>query len=110
MLIALPLRIGQSDEAKVIAYAKLLDAAALEPTLKKQSLENWIKSLNVTAGELTWRQTDCAFKPNPERPTDPLPLCAEFIVTLGDAQIVARMVVGAPRRASVASPDSTACT
>ena len=63
------------DEAKVVAYAKTIDIAQLDPTLESESFEKWLRLGSAHMEKLQWSMSDCDLKPDYVEPPDSYPLC-----------------------------------
>ena len=93
------------DEAKVVAYAKTIDIAQLDPTLESESFEKWLRLGSAHMEKLQWSMSDCDLKPDYVEPPDGYPLCTRvayqrgrvagwIIVTIGTTR---KGIVGPPR-------------
>ena len=49
----------------VIAYAKAIDVATLDPSLSSIRLDEWLRSGAPHLGEAIWEVGDCDLKPRP---------------------------------------------
>ncbi|MEP6706983.1 MAG: hypothetical protein ABJC05_05665 [Pyrinomonadaceae bacterium] len=85
---------AQSRDARIVAYARKIQAASLEPGLPRQPLEAWLKSIVGPKATLTWEVNDCgeqtgvagdgsSFNP---------PMCAELQAELIDGREVGILI------------------
>lgn len=66
-------------EADVVAYAKKVDVAKLDPALQSQSLEEWRRAGPARVERLEWQMSDCDLKPGDKEPLGGYPLCVRLV-------------------------------
>lgn len=80
------------SDQQVIEYAKSLNVSELDDSLPSQRLDDWLRSGDLGANDLSWRvDRDCDLKPSPgdaDRPT-----CASFGFSRDDVSVGAMITV-----------------
>lgn len=66
-------------EANVVAYAKKIDVAKLDPTLRSQPLEEWLRLGPARVERLEWRMSDCDLHSDYKEPPNGYPLCVKVV-------------------------------
>jgi len=92
------------DAAKVIAYAKTIDVAQLDPLLQSQPLEAWLRLGPSHIEQLRWRISSCDLKPDYPEPPDGYPLCVDFVYQRGRVAGWGIVNVGTTRKGIVGPP------
>ena len=91
-------------EAVVVAYAKKIDVAKLDPTLKSQSLEDWLRLGPARVEKLEWRMSDCDLTPDFTEPAAGYPLCAKLVYQRSRVSGWIIITVGTKRNGIVGQP------
>jgi hypothetical protein len=89
------------------AYAKSIDVSKLDPTLRKQSLENWLRRGPTQAERLDWQESDCGLKPDTKEPPEGYPLCVKVVYERGQVTGWILVTVGTRRKGMVEPPRFT---
>ncbi|HEV2718728.1 MAG TPA: hypothetical protein VG323_01820 [Thermoanaerobaculia bacterium] len=92
------------DETKVVAYAKVIDVAALDSTLKSQPLDELLRLGPARLEKLNWRMSDCDLKPDYREPSTGYPLCVRLGYQRGNVSGWAIITVGTKRKGIVEPP------
>src|SRR3954447_258077 len=66
-----------SAEHAIVSQAKQLDVAKLDPALKPQLLEDWLRHGPARVETLQWDVSDCDLKPDYPEPAAGYPLCVK---------------------------------
>lgn len=64
-----------TGDSRVVAYAKQIDVANMDSTLKSQSLARWLSSSELHLTNIQWRESDCDLMPDDTTPKSKYPLC-----------------------------------
>lgn len=70
-------------EQQVVAYAKAIDVAKLDPTLPSQRLDKWLQSGPAHLDTVTWELSDCDLMPL-HSPVYVAPLCVKVRIRRGN--------------------------
>lgn len=92
------------DEAKVVAYAKAIDVAKLDPSLESQPLEQWLRDGAARIEKLDWRMSDCDLKPDYPEPVTGHPLCVKFVYRRSDVSGWVIITIGTKRKGIIEPP------
>ena len=92
------------DEAKVVAYAKTIDVAQLDSTLKSESFEKWLRLGPAHIEKLRWNMSDCDLKPDIVEPPDGYPLCTRVVYQRGRVAGWIIVTIGTTRKGIVRPP------
>ena len=87
-----------------MAYAKSIDVATLDPTLRKQPLEEWLRRGPTKAERLDWQESDCGLKPDYREPAEGYPLCVKVVYQRGEVSGWILITVGARRKGMTEPP------
>jgi len=68
---------------QVVAYGKALDVAKLDPTLRSQRLDEWMRSGPAHLEKVTWEMSDCDLKPSGS-PNYVAPMCVKVRIFRGN--------------------------
>jgi len=93
-------------EAELIAFAKKIDVAKLDPALASQSLEDWLQLGPARVDRLTWGAGigSCDDKPEGEEPPDGFELCAQIAFRKNGVVGYIRLTLGTTRNGIVEPP------
>lgn len=88
----------------VVAYAKAIDVAKLDPALRKQPLEEWLRRGPMQAERLEWQESDCNLKPDTQEPPEGYPLCVKVLYQRGRVSGWILITVGTRRKGITEPP------
>ena len=88
---------GQTSarDRRLVTYARGLDVAGLDPTLRSGPFEHWFRSLIGTTARITWEINDCGEQsgnPKDGSSINP-PLCAQVEGSLVDGRQVSVLIL-----------------
>jgi hypothetical protein len=92
------------EETKVLAYAKAIDVAQLDPTLPSQPLDEWLRLGPAHVEKLQWRISSCGLKPDYPEPPGGYPLCVDFVYQRSRVAGWGIVTVGTTRKGIVKPP------
>jgi hypothetical protein len=86
--------VAQSRDERIIAYAKRIRVSSLDPTLPKQPIEIWLKSIVGSKAVLSWEVNDCGEQTGVAGDGSSVnpPLCAEVDAKLTDGRKVGILI------------------
>jgi hypothetical protein len=92
------------DEATVVKYAKTIDVARLDSSLRSQSLDEWLRLGPPHLETLQWRSDNCELKPDYPAPPEGYPICARIAFQRGRVGGWMLVRVGTTRNGIVEPP------
>jgi hypothetical protein len=104
LMLVTPCRGGAYDQTKVMAYAKTIDVAKLDPALRSQQLEEWLRLGPARIEKLEWRMSDCDLKTDDREPHAGHPLCVKVVFHRSDISGWLIVTVGTKRTGIVEPP------
>ncbi len=94
LLLVSVLANAQSNEKRIIAYAKKIQVSSLDSTLPNQPIEVWLKSLIGSKAAISWEVNDCGEQTGVAGDSSiDFPICAEVISKLEDGQKVGIQII-----------------
>jgi hypothetical protein len=98
---------GQTNDEKIIAYAKQIYVSSLDSTLPNQPIEMWLKYIVGPKGTISWEANDCGEQTGVAGDSsNDFPLCAEVVSKLADGRKIGiQIVVGTYKTGISGKPD-----
>jgi hypothetical protein len=88
---------GVVDDHALVAYAKKLNVAELDPALNPRRLDEWLEA-PAHFDKIEWSKGDCDLKPDSPEPKDGYPLCVRIDLRRGRAWGWVVITVGTVRK------------
>ena len=95
---------GTPNGTDTIAYGKQIDVATLDPTLRTQPFEEWLRVGPMRAERLDWQTSDCDLKPDYREPPNGYPLCVKVVYQRGEVSGWVIVAVGTARKGITGPP------
>lgn len=86
---------AQSNEKRIIAYARKIQASTLDSVLPNQPIEVWLKSIVGSKAIISWEVNDCGEQTGVAGDSSSIdsPTCAEVVSKLADGRKVGIQII-----------------